>query len=450
MSSDRLQLSDVHSTTAFRLSLLLGSLFLGGILTALLLSYVLTARELTARNDQILFARAKDLLTVPSAALPSRIRTEIANAAPGFSYFALEGGTGEWLVGNIDIANLPTPGHLFNLPGRPGIHGPVRVLTVRTSSGETLVLGRDITQIRDLRRRLLAILVGSGLVSVLATLTAAVALGIAPLRRVRDLQRASRAIADGRLDARMPIAGRRDELDQFAETVNLMVDEVVHVIAQVKTATDAIAHDLRTPLTRVRAALHRTRHDEAIMPAQAMVLDRAIADLDAVIGRFAALLRIAELEASGRRSGLAEIALTPLLLGIEELFAPLAEERGVTLRVECDPDISIHADPDLLFEAFSNLVDNALKFARSHVMVRAWREVQLPQLLVVDDGPGIPEDERVAVLRRFHRTAAAAGVEGTGLGLAVVSAILHLHGFSLLLEDAGPGLAARVAFTPTR
>jgi signal transduction histidine kinase len=217
---------------------------------------------------------------------------------------------------------------------------------------------------------------------------------------------------------------------------------VAHVIAQVKTATDAIAHDLRTPLTRVRAALGRLR-DGSLPAESAAAISRAVADLDAVIDRFAALLRLSELEAAGRRAGLSPVALAPLLAELAAMWEPIAEERCIALRLEVVDVPPVEADRELMAEAIGNLIDNAIKYARAAVTIRL-----LPAAVeVLDDGPGVPPEEREAVLRRFHRSRGAAGVEGTGLGLAVVSAILRLHGFALTLADAGPGLVARIDLT---
>ena len=448
MPSERLRWRDVRSTTPFRLTFLLGSLFLAGLWATLGFSYLLTARELTARSDRILLTRAKTLLAVPAADLPDRIRVEIAHATAGLSYFALESRNGELVAGNIGLS-VPRPSDRpFNMDARPGKHGPVRVLAVRDANGETIVLGRDISQIRDLRRRLLQILIASGVAGTALIMGTAVALSRRPLRRVRDLDRASRAIAAGDFAARMPIAGRHDELDQVASLVNLMLDEVAHVVAQVKTATDAIAHDLRTPLTHVRAALHRARQLEELSPGQQSIAGQAIADLDAVLDRFGALLRISELEASGRRSGLARMDLFPLLAAVAEFYEPLAEERGVALAVEAAGCLMIEADRELLFEAIGNLVDNAIKFAESRVQVHVALAADCATIDVIDDGPGIPPGEREAVLRRFYRAENAAAVDGTGLGLAVVNAIMHLHGFVLKFDDAAPGLIARIRIGP--
>lgn len=445
MRSDRLRWRDVRSTTPFRLTVLLGGLFLIGLWATLAFSYFLTARELTARSDRILYARARDLLATPAAALPRRVMAEIRNAAPGFSYFALESEEGELITGNIKVHEPRKLNEPFNVPARANTHGPLRVLTVRARTGETLVLGRDISQIQELRGHLLVILVVSGVCGTLLVLSSAVLLSLAPLRRVRDLAEASRTIAAGAFDHRMPIAGRHDELDQFAATVNLMIEEVAHVVGQVKTATDAIAHDLRTPLTRMRASLNRARQvSEADSECTAHVA-QAISELDDVLERFGALLRISELEAAGRRSGLRRLDLAPILTQLAELYEPLAEERGVVLGAVLEPLPALEADRELIVEAIGNLIDNATKFATQQVTLRSRLERDHVIVEVVDDGPGIPPDERGAVLRRFHRARGAAGIEGTGLGLAVVSAIVHLHGFSLEFDDAAPGLIARLS-----
>jgi signal transduction histidine kinase len=214
------------------------------------------------------------------------------------------------------------------------------------------------------------------------------------------------------------------------------------VIGQVKGVTDAIAHDLRTPLTRVRAQLSRLSRE----PGAPHEIGAAIDDLDLVLERFAALLRISELEASGRRQGFGPVDLRALAASVHALYEPLAEDRGVALTLATDADRTIEADEQLLFEAVSNLVDNAIKFTPPGGAVAiAVRSGTVGSAIEVrDDGPGIAADERTAVLRRFHRGSAAALAPGSGLGLSVVAAIVHLHGFTLDLEDAAPGLRATI------
>jgi len=443
MRGERLRLPDVRRTSVFRLTAILGSLFLIGIIVLLGLIYGLTARELTRRTDFVLHQQERLWRSVAPAELPGRIAEQVGHGGEALGYVGLLSPEGRRIVGNIgDIAPDASDRPIEIEAGAN--HGPIRLLAIRLAHGETLVVGRDISQIRDLRQRLLIILLASGLVTVACMTAAAIALSLEPQRRVRDLQRSAREIAAGRLDTRMPIAGRHDELDQFAQTVNLMVEDVARLMEQVKGVTDAIAHDLRTPLTRVRAQLHHARHLPVGAADLAGLLASAESDLDLALNRFAALLRISEIEAGARRAAFAPTDVARLLEEIIALYGPLAEEGGVALIADIDAHSDILADRHLLFEAIGNLVDNAIKFSRTTVRISASRRDAAVIVEISDDGPGIAAGERDAALRRFHRGARAAGYPGTGLGLSIAAAILTLHGFSLELGDAAPGLIARV------
>jgi signal transduction histidine kinase len=271
-------------------------------------------------------------------------------------------------------------------------------------------------------------------------------LSLRPLRRVADLQKAARKISLGHFDVRMPIIGHHDELDQFATTVNAMVEEVGRVVAQVKGVTDAIAHDMRTPLTRLRARLDEAARSTGAPPAFSALASQGREELDVVLARFAALLRISEIETGARRSGFRAVDLAVLLRASHQLYVPLAEDQGIRLDHRTAGLTMIGADEQLLFEAISNLIDNAVKFARSTVVIALHEEAERIEIEVRDDGPGIPIDEREAVLRRFHRGSNAADLPGSGLGLSIVAAIAHLHGATLRLDDAHPGLSARLSF----
>jgi len=445
MLAEPLRFADIRRTSAFRLTAMLGATFAAGIVLLTGTIYLLTARELTDRSDHILADLARQMLAVAPQALPARVRLETERAGSGLNYYGLLGSNGEPIAGTLRMppalrydrpADIEDAGH--------GI-GPIRLLAKRTDRGETLLVGRDISQIRDLRVRMLGILVWSGVAIAIGVGVTAIGLSLGPLRRVRDLQAASRAIAEGHLERRMPLAGRHDELDQFADTVNAMVAAVGRTIAQVKGVTDAIAHDLRTPLTRVRANLHRIAQDDALAPDHRARLTRAVDDLDTVLERFAALLRISELEAGSRRAGFAAVDLGAIAASVAELYEPLAEDSGIALSLDCGA-LPLHGDEKLLFEAVSNLVDNAIKFGRAggHVFIITGQDAGRWHLDVADDGRGIPADEREAVLRRFHRGSNAASAPGTGLGLSVVAAILGAHGLKLTLLDAHPGLIARI------
>ncbi|SDA36718.1 HAMP domain-containing sensor histidine kinase [Sphingomonas sp. NFR15] len=446
MPLERLRLSEIRKTSTFRLTALLGLVFALGLVVLLGLIYGLSAHELTARSDRILRLEADRLKEVSAEALPDRINAEIRHNASGLTLFGLQSHAGEHVAGNLRVSlDLPFNSPV-NISEKPGAHGPLRVLAIRATTGETILIGRDIAPIVDLRHRMLVMLIVSGAAMTLLVLGTGFLLSLAPLRRVRDLQAASREIAAGRLDRRMPISKRGDELDLFAGTVNAMIEEVERVVAQVKGVTDAIAHDLRTPLTHVRGHL---QHAIVLADADLRLVElaqAATADLDLVLERFAALLRISELEARGRHAGFATVSVASMLAAAYDLYEPLAEDVGVRLHHVATQDATITCDPKLLFEAISNLLDNAIKFtgAGGEVWLSSEMTGQALAIAVRDNGPGLAADERQAALRRFYRGTDAAGIPGTGLGLSVVAAIAHLHGFDLELGDARPGLIVRI------
>jgi signal transduction histidine kinase len=444
--SERLRFRNIRRTSAFRLTLLLGTAATIGILALLALIYALSARELDQRSDRILRAEAGRLAAVPPAALQTQIEQATSRNDIGLNYFGLLSSDGRPLAGNLGSSSGYSIGHILEIPAEPGRHGPVRLLGIRIKSGEIVLIGRDITPLVDLRQWITEVILLSGLIVVPLTLIAALLLSLAPLRRVQRLQNMAVTIAAGDLDGRMPILGRGDELDLFASTVNYMVDEVGRIVAQVKSVTDAIAHDLRTPLTRVRSQLYRASQQPDIDPAVAARLDASIADLDAVIACFAALLRISELEAGNRRSHFRSVMLDQVAAAVMDLYEPLAEENGIRLLLEAEPGTAVFGDENLLFEALSNLVDNAIKYGgpKGQVTITVRRNESTATLEVSDNGPGIALDRHKAVLRRFDRGAASSDVPGSGLGLSIVSAIVQLHHFSLELRDASPGLIVTV------
>ncbi|WBO23274.1 sensor histidine kinase [Sphingomonas abietis] len=446
MLSERLRIQDIRNTSTFRLTIMFGLVFTIGVAVLLGVIYGLSARELTLRSDRILRLEALMLEAAPPGSLPDLIRNEIARSASGQNYFELRSDTGDRVVGNIEVSeDLPLDRPVEIAPGH-GLDVPIRLLAVRTRSEETLFVGRDISVVLDLRNRVLTILVGSGLATAIAVLISGILLSLAPLRRVRDMQQASRSIAAGNLDMRMPLMGRGDELDLFAGTVNTMVEEVGRVIAQVKGVTDAIAHDLRTPLTRVRSQLYRAHQVPGIVSPATAMIEAATVDLDIVLDRFAALLRISELEAGSGRAGFGPVDLAHIVASIHDLYEPLADERSIVFEADHARLDQVLGDDKLLFEAVSNLVDNAIKFTPigGRVGIALRDDGHGPVIEVRDDGPGLAEDEKHAVLRRFHRGAAAVDVPGSGLGLSIVSAIMHLHGFALDFADGEPGLIARL------
>jgi signal transduction histidine kinase len=257
---------------------------------------------------------------------------------------------------------------------------------------------------------------------------------------VRNIETAIQPIMRGDLGARLPVSERRDEVDMLATIVNRMLDRIERLLGEVKGVSDSIAHDLRTPLTRLRAQLYRMQTESDPTDPRTAMLERCIVDTDALLDRFRALLRISELEDLRRRAGFAEVDLGDTLRRVHELYTPVAEDKGVTLTLTLDQPQSVNADAHLLIEALSNLVANAIKFtpAQGTVELRGGRTPNGPRIDVLDNGPGIPTAERGAVLQRFYRSESGRETPGFGLGLSIVAAIIRLHDFRLEISDNAP------------
>ena len=468
--TDKMGMGDVRRTSTFRLTALLGTVFLGAIFVLLGLIYTLTERELVARTDRVLALESRDYAAVPADRLSARLRQALTANTSALNYLALVDANGKVLDGNFGPPRNLRIGTPFDAPATAAQPVPLRLLAVRMSNGDLLIVGRDITQIEDLRARVVSILVGSGLAASICVALAAALLSLGPLRRIQHLTTIARRISAGELSLRMPVSKRRDELDLVAQTINTMIGEIERLLAQVKGATDAIAHDLRAPLGHIRNRLEAIQRQtladsrlaslegvaaDALVPSSAAapnpalttVIAGALDELDLVLARFNAILRISELEATSRRAGFGPLDPMKLVIAVCELFEPLAAERGVRLDMAGSCGQSIEGDQRLLFEAISNLVENAIKFVpREGVVTVTVRPTPSSlEIEVCDNGPGIPTDERLAVLGRFHRGSGTSHIPGSGLGLSLVAAIVHLHGFGLELLDGNPGLIVRIS-----
>jgi signal transduction histidine kinase len=251
----------------------------------------------------------------------------------------------------------------------------------------------------------------------------------------------------GQLAERLPISRSQDDFDKLAGIVNTMLDEIERLMCEVKGVGDAIAHDLRTPLGRLRGRLERARDDTSgSADALRREIDEAIAQLDDVVNTMQALLRIGEIERGRRRAAFATLDIAETAREVGELFAPLAEDKNVALTVLAVDSCPVIGDRELLFEALTNLVDNAIKFAPGdgHVQIDVARTTSGVTVSVNDDGPGIPPDERDAVLRLFYRSDRSRHTRGTGLGLSLVAAIVQLHGFQLAIETGSGNRGCRI------
>jgi signal transduction histidine kinase len=306
-----------------------------------------------------------------------------------------------------------------------------------------LLIGRDV-QVRAQLRKMLtdALLWGAVVVILMATVGALVIRNLFR-RTLANISATAGAIAGGNFAQRVRLTGRGDEFDQIADLINDMLNRIGRLMDGVRQVSNAIAHDLRTPITRARtrledAALHAKTPDDL-----RAAIERATMDLDGIVGVFQALLRIAEIEAGSRRSSFARVDLAPLLAEAADLYGAVAEERGITLELDAPDHVPAYGDKAMIQQALANLVDNAVKFSPAGGIVKLAASVSNTiSVIVSDQGAGIPPQEREKATDRFYRGEAARSTPGSGLGLSLVLAVAHLHGGELRLEDNRPGLRA--------
>jgi signal transduction histidine kinase len=276
--------------------------------------------------------------------------------------------------------------------------------------------------------------------------------GADAVRRIDAVTHATQRIVAGDLSQRLPVHGRTGDLDRLAHVINGMLDEIEGLIHEVKGVCDNIAHDLRTPLTRLLAGLERAHRRARTRADFTTAIEDAIIETRAVLRTFSAMLRISEVESGARRIGFTSVDLAQVVADVAEFYEPVADEKGVSLDLRADGVAAmLPGDPSLLFEAVGNLVDNAIKFtpAGGHITLRTFSDPDRLGVAVSDTGPGIPCEERDAVSRRFYRLEQSRSAPGSGLGLALVAAIARLHDMQLLIGDATPGCRIALVHTAT-
>lgn len=345
---------------------------------------------------------------------------------------------------------------IFPLPQRTGRRGETHEAlgkVVDLPGGFHLLVARDARETQAFRRQLVVALAGALLLTVAFGLAGGLGLSRMLLRRLDAINRTSAAVMTGDFKRRVPTRGRGDEFDELATTLNAMLDQIERLIAGMQLVTHNIAHDLRTPLNRLRARIElalisAARDESGAATPYREALQRAIDDADNLIGTFNALLTIADAESGAHRADLKPIPLGAVVRDAVELYEPLAEEKGLDLAAEIDGDPVVTGDRHLLAQALANLLDNAIKYTPEGGNVRLTLRADDAELVlaVADSGPGIPEDQRQQVLEPFVRLDSSRSTPGSGLGLSLVRAVARLHGARLELSDNAPGLRVTIVF----
>jgi signal transduction histidine kinase len=450
------KITEFSRTVAFRLTLFYSLFFALCVVVLLGFIYWQTAAEMTHRVDQVLVLEKNRLAGVNPDRLAAEIGKSVERDRRHIYYYALYASDGRLVAGNIPVypQGLRPDGtaHEIILPANTVQPAPfpARMLGARLDSGYSLLIGHDVQQVTEFGDIMRRALLWGGSLTILIGLAFGLVLSFRPLRRVEQIQHACEVIMRGHITERLPVSLQRDELDTLAVTVNRMLDEIERLMSEIKHAGDTIAHDLRTPLTRLRAVLYRLQQQLTEGSGQRGMVDQVIADVDSLLQRFRALLRISEIENKQRRAGFKSVRLRDILAQAVNFIEPLAEDRAITLSMPEAPDLSVEGDSELLFEAVVNLLDNAVKFtpAGGKVAVSLTQGAAGPQIGIVDNGIGISENERAAVLNRFYRSGSDQQAAGYGLGLSIVMAIIQLHDFGFEFGNANPGTRVTVYCWP--
>jgi signal transduction histidine kinase len=447
--------SFVRSST-FRLSLFYVLLFLLSVGALFVFIYVQTIATIDRETDQATKADAAALIQEYSAqglaGLIDAVEDRVAPDRVGDGLYLLVDEDGAALAANIHSWPTAEPDArgwiAFVIERDDGPH-QARGLTYALKDGSKLLVARDLHARLDFQ----GVMIDAGYYSLALILVLGVGGGLLISRRMLNrlgaINRVAERIMLGDLSHRIETTGANDEFDRLSDTLNAMLEEIRRLMNGMRTVTDNIAHDLRSPLTRMRSRLEMALLDSGDTEAQRQAIERTIADADQLLATFKALLSIADAESGSARASMSPLDLGALVVDIGDLYGPASEERGITMRY-AEAQGTVLGSRQLLFQAISNLVDNALKHTPSGgtITISVSSDAGGVRLTVADTGPGIPEADRDRVLEPFVRLDSSRSAPGSGLGLALVAAIARLHGARIGLADNKPGLVVTLTFPP--
>ena len=447
-------------STAFRLTLVYLLIF--AFYAAALLAYFAlnTGRLITEQITDTVDDEIAELTQQYTMGSWRQLTTIVENRAlrPGSSLYLVTAPSGQAIAGNVGslapgvIDKIGWSETVYRrLDERDTAEHSALVRVTQLSGGFRLLVGRDLEERARMREIVVAAARGSLALVVVLGLAGGFFVTRRVLKRFDAVTDTTQRIMAGDLSGRLPVTGIGDELDRLATNLNVMLERIEALMRGLKEVSDNIAHDLKTPLTRLRnrceAALRTARTESDYRAA----MEGMIEESDGLIRTFDALLLIARAESGQARDNMVEFDAAEIVRGVSELYEPLAEEKGLALRAEAPEPAKLKGNRELLSQALANLVDNAIKYARpaaggsgekpgAEIVVGARRAGERVLLTVADRGPGIPEADRARVVERFVRLSPDPAQPGSGLGLSLAAAVARLHGGELTLEDNAPGL----------
>jgi signal transduction histidine kinase len=443
-------------SSTFRLALICIAVFSGAVFAVLGYVYWATTDYAHHRSDNAISAdRALLLQTYERGgrdALVDVINQRVSGRGLDTGIYLLLDPSLTFLAGNVKSwpAVTGTNGWTeFQVPEAAG-HVVLRAAYETLPDGARLLVGRNLDDLDRFVASMRTALIYAALLTVTLAAVAAVSVTRRTVGRIEAINATTREIMHSGLASRIPLRGTRDEWDHLAENLNAMLDRIEGLMREVAQVSDNVAHDLRTPLSRLQARLEQASHAELDVERYQAVIADARRELDEVLSTFASLLRISRIETLEAAGSFRTIDLGEVAAEVAELFDAAAEERGGHVKFESARRVPVAGDRDLLFDAISNLLDNAIKHGGpGDVHVTVANVDQCPTIAIADRGPGIPMEERQHVFKRFYRIEPSRSSQGNGLGLSLVAVVARLHRAHIDLEDNCPGLTIRLRFPKT-
>ncbi len=456
MSSARL--TRLLRSASFRLTVIYTGLFM--VSAGALFATVYWTATAAMQNDMAAVLRTEALQLTEFhrrsglAGLAQQITRRMDFRTRGPIYYLLQAPNRRVVVGNLP-GMPPVDGVIDFVPevdsGEPETEKRPRLTGygLTLSDGSFLMVAQDANRLSDMQSAIIQAFAWSAGLTLLLAIAGGAWLGNIFLRRIDTITRASRAIMEGDLSARIPERGTHDEIEQLITNLNAMLSRIQQLMDGLRQVSSDIAHDLRTPLGRLRQHLENARDRATTTADYGQATDAAIVEADDLLDTFSALLRIAQVEAGSQMSAFADLDFSALVQSIGETYQPVAEDARRKLLIRVEGGVNLTGDRQLLAQMISNLIENALKHAPegTTISVGLHKSGAGFEVEVADDGPGIPESERDKVFDRFYRLDRSRSTAGSGLGLALVKAIAGLHGLAIRLEDRKPGLAVVMSGT---
>ena len=450
----------LFQTASFRLSALNGAVFAVCFAILLFVTYWTTTTALRAQIRAEVVGELDGLTAEASAndieAIVQDIKERTSQTDGAAGYFFLSDSQGKKLAGNLDgieardgwqeigLSDVAvaksgvTADEDHELWGQ-GTHLP---------DGSFLLVGQDAYRVLSVQEAIIDSFAWSAGIAFLLSALVGIVLSHGFLRRIDNINKTSQAIIDGRLKERIPVHGTSDEIDRLSANLNRLFDSNQSLLESLKQVSANIAHDLRTPLGRLRQGLEEARTKAGSQKAYGAAIDSAISESDQLLATFAALLRIAQIESGSRKAGFKTVDLTGIFERVASAYRAVAEDQGKELITALEPDVNFHGDGELLLQMAANLAENAIRHTPSNTRILLTLE-NSPQGIaasVADSGPGIPAEQREKVFEHFYRLDTSRATAGNGLGLSLVSAVATLHGIHISLQDNKPGLKVLLNF----